>query len=235
MQKFIAYLLFISVVANIVACKSVHKITNTDNSANAHNRKKTKREVKFIDGIEITPGSIVKSKHKPSTTKTNNADNSTEIANEIPASTSKINVENISAIQIKYALMLDTYIENMTNKKLFEVVDDWWATNYCMGGTSKHCIDCSGFTAMLTKEIYKINLPRTAAEQYNFTQRVNRDNLKEGDLVFFYTHKGYVSHVGVYLYNNKFVHASTSKGVMISDLNETYWHGKYAGAGKIVE
>jgi lipoprotein Spr len=77
---------------------------------------------------------------------------------------------------------------------------------------------------------FGINLPRTAREQYDATKRISRTDLKEGDLVFFNTQGG-VSHVGVYLQNNKFVHAS-SGGVTISDLFEPYWERRFIGVGR---
>lgn len=222
---------FLSLLMVVVGCKSVHKITDKDNSTSNSNRKKSNRKVVFIDGIEVTPGSVVKSKHKPATTK----NKTTEIA--MPANLpafSKMNIEKANALQIKYAILLDTYIESITNINLFETIDEWWGTSYCMGGVSKSCVDCSGFTGNIMRDIYRINLPRTASEQYAASNRVERDNLKEGDLIFFKTKRGYINHVGIYLHNNKFVHASTSSGVMISDMGENYWQGKYAGGGRVV-
>ena len=192
---------------------------------------KNKRKIEFIDGIEITPGAVVKSKHKPATTKTKLG--STDIPENLPK-VSKIDLTKTNQLQFKYAIILDTYIENITNTNLYNKIDEWWGVNYCLGGTTKQCVDCSGFTGNMAKEVYKINLPRTASEQFGASNRVDKDNLKEGDLVFFKTKKGYISHVGLYWHNNKFVHASTSNGVMISDLNETYWKGKYAGAGRVI-
>ena len=80
--------------------------------------------------------------------------------------------------------------------------------------------------------VFSLQLPRTAREQKAITTWIPMSDLREGDLVFFNT-RGSVSHVGVYLHNNKFVHASTSGGVMISDLNETYWSRKLIGAGRL--
>ena len=231
-MKSCVYILFVMMMlTEIVGCKSVHKITDKDNSTATNTRKKAQRKVEFIEGIEVTPGSVVKSKHKPATTKSKTA----EIAAppKLPT-TSKINVEKANPLLLKYAIILDTYIENVTNTKLFLEIDEWWGTNYCMGGTTKNCVDCSGFTGNVVRNIYKIILPRTAAEQYTASNRVDKDNLKEGDLVFFKTKKGYVNHVGIYLCNNKFVHASTSSGVMISDLDEHYWQGKFAGGGRVI-
>jgi lipoprotein Spr len=101
-----------------------------------------------------------------------------------------------------------------------------------MGGSTKEGIDCSAFVNTLMLSVYAINLPRTSKEQYEAAVKINDDELSEGDLVFFNT-KGGISHVGIYLANNKFVHASTSGGVMISDLNEAYWKARYKGAGRV--
>ena len=79
--------------------------------------------------------------------------------------------------------------------------------------------------------LYSLTLPRTAREQYNASRRISRAELREGDLVFFNTVGG-ISHVGMYLQNNKFVHAS-SGGVTVSDLFDEYWMKKFIGAGRM--
>jgi cell wall-associated NlpC family hydrolase len=78
-----------------------------------------------------------------------------------------------------------------------------------------------------------LSISRTCREQYADTRRIKKSQLQEGDLVFFKTRGKSISHVGIYLRNNKFIHASTSSGVMISDLNEDYFDARYAGAGRI--
>ena len=75
-------------------------------------------------------------------------------------------------------------------------------------------------------------MPRTAQEQYDFSTHIQDTDLKEGDLVFFESGHN-ITHVGLYIANGKFVHASTSNGVTISDLSDTYWSKKYAGAGRV--
>lgn len=232
-NKFIYIIALVSII--ITSCKTVHKITDKDNSTNTISRKKATRKVVFMEGIEVTPGSVVKSKHKPATTKYSSSGKAmNEPPKNLPAN-SKIEIEKSNAIQIKYAILLDTYIENITNLNLFNDIEEWWGTNYCLGGTTKNCIDCSAFTGTIVRDVYKINLPRTASEQHDATSRVKKDDLKEGDLVFFRTKKGYINHVGVYLANNKFVHASTSNGVMISDLDESYWRTKFVGGGRVID
>jgi lipoprotein Spr len=80
--------------------------------------------------------------------------------------------------------------------------------------------------------VYGIDVPRTAREQYDFSAHIKDGDLQEGDLVFFKSGHN-ISHVGLYLANNKFVNASTSGGVTISDLNDAYWSKRYAGAGRV--
>ena len=82
-------------------------------------------------------------------------------------------------------------------------------------------------------EVYGLNVPRTAREQYRVSARVNRMDLQEGDLVFFNT-RGGVSHVGIYLGDGFFTHSSSSKGVTINNLDESYYSKKYIGAGRVV-
>jgi lipoprotein Spr len=143
-------------------------------------------------------------------------------------------VENVSSLQLKYAILLNTEVEELQNTELLESVDEWYGTRYRMGGTTKNGIDCSAFVKAVFTAAFGIALPRTAREQHRASERVSRTDLKEGDMVFFNT-RGGVSHVGIYLQNNKFVHASTSRGVTISDLYDPYYVKRYVGAGRIVE
>ena len=141
-------------------------------------------------------------------------------------------VEMASPIQLKYSVLLDIEVEQLQNKVLLESIDEWYGTRYRLGGTTKSGIDCSAFVQASFLAAYGVTLPRTAREQYKFTPRISRTELKEGDLVFFNT-RGGVSHVGIYLHNNKFVHASTSQGVVVSDMFEAYYLKRYVGAGRI--
>jgi cell wall-associated NlpC family hydrolase len=139
-------------------------------------------------------------------------------------------------LQVKYAILLDVVAEKLTNRPLLEVMDKWWGTRYCFGGSTENCIDCSAFTQLVSREVFHLSLPRTAQEQYNTIELIEKDELKEGDLVFFHTRgrKSAITHVGVYLTNNKFVHASTSNGVSISDLDESYWKPRFRAGGRMV-
>ena len=143
--------------------------------------------------------------------------------------------EILSSLQFKYGILLNIPVEEMYNYKLIDVLEHWYGTKYRMGGNDKQGIDCSAFVQVFMISMYGLSLPRTARDQYHQTERLKREDLQEGDLVFFKTQrKKAISHVGVYLRNNKFAHASTSSGVMISDLNESYFSIRYAGAGRYV-
>lgn len=120
--------------------------------------------------------------------------------------------------------ILDVSESTLKNKNLYNFIIDWYGTPYKYGGMNEDGIDCSGFTNILYKEIYKIQLPRVSKDIAENVKRKYTEDLKEGDLVFFSFGKtGIVNHVGIYLHNNKFVHASTSKGVIISNLTEPYY------------
>ena len=142
------------------------------------------------------------------------------------------NIETISGIQFKYAMMLDVEVETLSDPRLLRFIEEWYGTRYRMGGTTKKGVDCSAFSGTLLSSIYSFSLPRTAREQYKICERVKKDELLAGDLVFFNT-RGGVSHVGVYLANNRFVHSSSSNGVIISNLDDNYYAKKFIGGGRI--
>ena len=119
------------------------------------------------------------------------------------------------------------------NASLKKEVDQWLGVPYKYGGTTKQGVDCSGFCGNVFKNVYNVSLGRSAQDIFDQSKPVNRSALKEGDLVFFKINSSRVSHVGIYLSDNKFVHASTSRGVIISDLGEAYWTKYYFASGRI--
>lgn len=142
-------------------------------------------------------------------------------------------VENASPLQLKYSILLNTYVEQLRNQALLAGVDEWYGVRYRRGGMNKTGVDCSGFVYSVYAAVYGIALPRVSHEQYRVSRRISTTELQEGDLIFFSTQGRGVSHVGIYLQNNKFIHASVSHGVMVSDLFEPYYIQRYVGAGRI--
>ncbi len=109
----------------------------------------------------------------------------------------------------------------------------WRGTRYKMGGLSRKGIDCSGFVYITFKDDLGIELPRSTKLQVNIGNFVNKKTLQIGDLVFFKTGLK-VRHVGIYVGNLQFIHASTSKGVMVSNLENPYWYKKYWKAKRVI-
>jgi lipoprotein Spr len=133
----------------------------------------------------------------------------------------------------QYSQMLHTpasYIKH--NLNLYRFVDAWTGTPYKYGGTDMNGTDCSGLAKALFDEVYKTPLTRDAGSQFKQCEPLKKDDLMEGDLVFFKIGSKYISHVGVYLGNGKFFHAS-SKGVMVSDLNENYYKKYFYSGGRV--
>lgn len=151
-------------------------------------------------------------------------------AGDMPITSAEISSEFLN----KYANVIGLMPRAMSNYMLYKFIDEWYGVKYTYGGNDKSGIDCSAFVQKLYEEVFCTNLVRTARDQFRSCNMIwDVDNLIEGDLVFFKTRGRSISHVGIYLANNFFVHASTSGGVMISSLTETYWSKRFAGAGKI--
>lgn len=211
------------------SCAQLKNITARDSSASKPHQKKNTGEIAFLEDISLTPGQASTSRHSTAdpgrgSKKSGGSSNS---SNYPP-----INLEGSDGLQLKYALLLNTSPENLYNTDLLKLVDQWWGTPYVLGGNSRDGIDCSAFSQLVLGIIYQVQIPRTADEQYKKSEKISDDQLQEGDLVFFSSGRS-INHVGVFITNNKFVHASTSQGVMISDLGENYWKNKYKGAGRI--
>ncbi|MGZ3901649.1 MAG: C40 family peptidase [Bacteroidia bacterium] len=123
--------------------------------------------------------------------------------------------------------------KEIKHSKLYSFIDEWYGVPYKYGGCQKTGVDCSCFTDLLYENVYGTKTARSAGEIYKECDKISLDKIKEGDLVFFITNGKNISHVGVYLKNDKFAHASTSRGVMISDLKEPYYKKTFYSAGKL--
>lgn len=120
-------------------------------------------------------------------------------------------------------------------KKLVAEAQDWLGTPYKYGGNTKKGVDCSGLVYHVYRNTFDISLPRNSAKQHDYCTKVKKSDLVAGDLVFFATNRGSrkVSHVGLYMGDNKMIHASTKRGVMVQDLSAEYYAKAYVGAGRV--
>lgn len=237
-----SFFVFLSIPGLLLlgSCSSVRKISSRDSNAANTTPKKSKYSGKreFLNGIEVTPGGVIAGRENksPSGNKKNNAAAPATTQQGKPnAQLMTVGIENANMLQLKYAIATDATVEKLTNIPLLATIDKWWGTKYCMGGSTDNCIDCSAFTQIVLRDVWNVNLPRTSQEQYVFAEKIDLEELREGDLVFFNTGGRDISHVGIYLLNNKFVHAATSGGVMISDLNDKYWQPRFRGAGRVTK
>ena len=119
------------------------------------------------------------------------------------------------------------------NLELFDFYSEWEGVEYRLGGDSKNGIDCSGFIQKAFKEKFDLAIPRTTLEQSSVGKEITKDELKSGDLVFFKT--GEINHVGVYLEDGMFIHASTKIGVTISELDNSYFSKSYWKAQRVID
>ena len=145
-------------------------------------------------------------------------------------------------IQIEYAKLLNTKPDSLQNIRLYKFIDKWMNTPYLLGGETEEGIDCSSFTQLLYIEAFDRYIERTAQKQFD-SENVRKfrgiEFLEEGDFLFFHRlNENIISHVGIYLKNNKFINATSyrggsgTNGVKISDLSDSYWKKRFVAGGK---
>lgn len=130
-------------------------------------------------------------------------------------------------------LFAKTAKPNKIQRLLSRHYEHWKRTPYKLGGTSKRGIDCSAFVQITYRDVFDKRIPRSTQLQEKSGHSVSRKNLRLGDLVFFRTGRRQ-KHVGIYIGKNQFMHASTSRGVMLSKLNSPYWAKTYWKAKRIL-
>lgn len=133
-----------------------------------------------------------------------------------------------------YAEVLGVKSGELDNPQLYHMIDEWMGVPHRLGGTDRRGMDCSAFVGMVMKDIYGKALPRTSRDMAEQVKRKYENQLKEGDLVFFSFSKNDIDHVGIYLNNSKFVHVSTSKGVIISDLRDIWYYRYFTRGGTVM-
>src|SRR5476651_922210 len=138
-----------------------------------------------------------------------------------------------SLIKDYFSQIMGVALSTTSNVKLFQFVYDWIGTPYHFGGTSKKGIDCSAFTKQLYSEVFNMDIKRNSREIFSMVSPVGKDDLKEGDLVFFKIRSKKITHIGIYLGNNRFVHAS-AKGVAVSSLDDAYYSRYFYKGGRVL-
>lgn len=220
----VGFLLIVALLS-ITSCGIFKPSKQQKKTSQVQYKKTDAKDMKFLDHIEVKPGTVVSSRNKGQLAKKNV---STFKYSEKQANS----MEELNWLQFKYAILANVEAESLANLNLLKNIDSWWGTKYCVGGSSKECVDCSSFACALYKDVYNIQLPRVAQDQFNSCNKIASENLQEGDLVFFHNSGRGISHVGVFLTNNKFVHSSTSDGVTISDLKDGYWQPRFISGGR---
>jgi len=128
-------------------------------------------------------------------------------------------------------------IDKNDNVQLYAYLAGWLGVPYRYGGNNRAGVDCSGLVLNAYQQVYTKKLYRSASEiLYGNCRKINRGKLREGDLVFFRVGEGgrrSVNHVGIYLKDNRFVHASTSAGVIVSSLDQPYYRKTWVAAGRV--
>lgn len=120
----------------------------------------------------------------------------------------------------------------VVKSRLYAQLREWRGVRYREGGMSKRGVDCSGFVHLTFRERLGLNIPRSTELLQKAGHRISRKALRAGDLVFFKTGIS-KHHVGIYVENGKFIHASSSRGVMMSNMHNVYWARHYWKAERL--
>ena len=133
-----------------------------------------------------------------------------------------------------FSQVMGVAINATSNLKLYKFIYEWIGTPYSFGGNTKKGIDCSAFAKAIYEKVFNTTILRSSRDIFTMTDPLSKDELREGDLVFFKIKSRSISHVGVYLGDNRFAHSS-SGGVKISNLNEPYYSRYFYKGGRILE
>lgn len=143
--------------------------------------------------------------------------------------------DNSQEFYRKYSAIFGYELQGDEARELIEYLAGWIGTPYKYGGSTKEGTDCSGLTYRTYLELYKTSLYRSSQDQTRNCKPIEIKEIQTGDLVFFKISGNKVSHVGIYLSKNRFIHASTKKGVVISNLDEAYYKKYFYQAGRVLK
>lgn len=146
-----------------------------------------------------------------------------------------ISTESDSMLICNFSTFLELPEDSIAPLELFRLLDCWRGVKYKYAGEDEKGIDCSGFVQKIYSAFYNMDLPNGSLDIFHEARKIKTEELIKGDLLFFKIRKNEISHIGFYLGNNKFIHASVKKGVIISDLNEAYYKKHFFKAGRCIE
>jgi len=132
-----------------------------------------------------------------------------------------------------YSKKLGVKLNGTEDKKLISCMASWLGTPYKYSGETRQGTDCSGMVMAIYKEVYKKDLFRSSMDQMKNVTLIKKEELRTGDLVFFKIGGDKVSHVGIYIGESKFIHASIQKGVVINSLEEEYYRKCFFMGGRV--
>jgi probable lipoprotein NlpC len=135
----------------------------------------------------------------------------------------------------KYSQLLNVPKDSIKNIKLYTLIEQYSATPYKYGGNDPSGVDCSGFSSVIEKQVYGLTIPRSTGEQAKAIQSKNISDLKEGDLVFLKLGGTAINHVGVYLQNGFFVHATSNLGIVLDNLSDPDTQQRFVSAGSVTK
>jgi lipoprotein Spr len=134
-----------------------------------------------------------------------------------------------------FSQVMGVAVDATSNLKLYKFIYEWIGTPYRFGGNTEKGIDCSAFTKAIYDKVFNTTILRNSRDIFSMVNPLPKDELKEGDLVFFKIKSASITHIGIYLGDNRFAHASVSRGVVISNLNEPYYSRYFYKGGRILD
>jgi lipoprotein Spr len=151
----------------------------------------------------------------------------------VVSSVNEKKAEREKRLKETYANLLGVSPRDIDNMLLYSFIDEWYGVPYKYAGKTKEGIDCSDFVSALFDHVYGTTLAGNCTNLYSQCKPIKEEDLKEGDLVFFKINSKDISHVGIYLQNHHFVHASVHSGIVISDLNMDYYKKYFYKGGRL--
>lgn len=134
-----------------------------------------------------------------------------------------------------FSQVMGVALNATSNVKLYQFVYDWIGAPYRFGGSTRKGIDCSAFTKEIYSKVFNTIIKRSSRDIFRDAIPIHKKDLQEGDLVFFKIKSKYITHVGIYLGNNRFAHASSIRGVVLNNLEEPYYKRYFYKGGRISE